>query len=118
MAIRITKANPRRAVAAPAATPKPPKSKLALKEKNVKKPSQDPPVDNINQYPYYAGPDPISGWSVDLLASALAQHQRGMFQQSGILAEDMAANPWINHCLERRSEFFRLLQALSLPLPG
>ena len=105
MAIRITKANPRRAVAAPTA-PKPPKSKLALKEKNVKKPPQDPPIDNINQYPYYAGPDPISGWSVDLLASALGQHQRGMFQQSGILAEDMAANPWINHCLERRSEFF------------
>ena len=76
MAIRITKANPRRAVGTTA--PKPPKSKLALKEKNVKKAPQDPPIDNINQYPYYAGPDPISGWSVDLLASALGQHQRGI----------------------------------------
>lgn len=59
---------------------RPAKSNLALKEKNVKKPPKDPPSDNINQYPYYAGPDPISGWSVELLASALGQHQRGMFQ--------------------------------------
>ena len=86
-------------------TPKPPKSKLSLREDKAKKPPAEPPDGNINQYSYFAGPDPISGWSVPLLASALGEHQRGQFQQSGVLAEDMAANPWISHCLAIRSEF-------------
>lgn len=94
-----------------ASSPKPPKSKLSMREtagkggKASKTIPAQPPSDNINQYSYFAGPDPISGWSVPLLASTLAEHQRGMFQQSGVLSEDMAANPWIAHCLAIRGEF-------------
>lgn len=89
---------------------KPARSRLKLQEapakgKKAKQLPDTPPQDSINQYSYFAGPDPISGWSVELLAQTLAEHQRGLFQQSGVLADDMAANPWINHCLEIRGEF-------------
>lgn len=95
---------PRSRAANPSA-PKPPRSKLSLREDKAKKPPSLPPDGHINQYSYFAGPDPISGWSVPLLAQTLAEHQRGMFQQSGVLSEDMAANPWIAHCLAIRGEF-------------
>lgn len=93
----------------PSVNVKPARSRLQLQESpKGKKPKalpEQPPSDSINQYSYFAGPDPITGWSVDLLANTLAEHQRGLFQQSGVLAEDMAANPWISDCLEVRGEF-------------
>lgn len=86
-------------------TPKPARSRLKLKEEKAKQPPTQPPSDHIQQWGFFTGPDPIAGWSVPLLANAVAEHKRGMFQQSGILADDMAAHPYINDCLEIRSEF-------------
>lgn len=80
---------------------KAPKQRLKLEAKKTTPPPATPPTEHINQWGYFAGPAPISGWTVDGVESALVEHKRGMFQQSGILAEDMASNPWITQCLDQ-----------------
>lgn len=92
--------------AASAAEVKAPKQRLKLEAKSTRPPPATPPQETINQWGYFAGPPPISGWTVDGVESALVEHKRGIFQQSGILAEDMAANPWISDCLDVLFEMF------------
>lgn len=98
--IRASKMRHDRAVASSVEV-KAPKQRLKLEAKTSKKPPATPPQESINQWGYFAGPAPISGWTVDGVESALVEHKRGIFQQSGILAEDMAANPWISQCLDQ-----------------
>lgn len=88
------------------AKPKPPSRHLSLKATDAKKPPAAPPEERIQQWGYFAGPAPIAGWTVDGAESALVEHKRGQFQQSGILAEDMSANPWITQCLDTLFQVF------------
>lgn len=95
--------------------PKPPRSRLKLQQPNEQKPPKAPPSDKIQQWGYVQGPDPISGWDVPSVASTLAEHRRGMFQYSGVLAEDMASSPLIRHCLEQLAQTFTTAPCLVVP---
>lgn len=94
------------AAASRAAAPKPQRSRLTLAEAGAAKPSRNPPTSNINQWGYFAGVEPINGWSVDLVSQALTTLRQGQFSLAGVLADDMAASPFISHCLEILDEFF------------
>lgn len=63
----------------------------------------------IQQYGVFPGVDPLSGWTVESLAGALAGHKRGMFDYSGRLGDDMAAHAWIKHALAIRGNAFTKL---------
>lgn len=78
---------------------------LNLNKVGSKDPPSAPPSGLMQQWSYSSGPDPISGWGVESVSAALAQHQRGQFAQSGILAEQMSASPWIAHCIEMLAQF-------------
>ena len=69
-------------------------------------PPSTPSTTPINQWGYFAAPDPIGGWTVDLTSQAIAQHKTGQFSLSGVLADDMAAWSWISDCLAVRSQIF------------
>lgn len=84
---------------------KPSRSRLKMREDGGAQPPATPPTSQVNQWGYFTGPEPVSGWSVDLYANAISDLRRGQFQLPGALADDMAASPWINHCLEIRSDF-------------
>jgi hypothetical protein len=65
--------------------------------------------DRVTQYTWIQGVDPVSGWTVNELRQALAQLTRGSFSFPGVLADDMAANPYIRKCLDDRHESFTTL---------
>ena len=95
-------------------TPKPNKH-LALAETDAKAPPSEPPTGMMQQWSYNSGVDPIHGWGVDSVAAALSMHRRGQFQQSGWLAEDMAASPLIRHCLEILAQTFTTAPVMVVP---
>lgn len=95
-------------------TPKPNKH-LALAETDAKAPPSEPPTGMMQQWSYTSGVDPIHGWGVDSVAAALSMHRRGQFQQSGWLAEDMAASPLIRHCLEILAQTFTTAPVMVVP---
>lgn len=49
------------------------------------------------------------GWDVESVGSALRDHAHGKPVKSGILLDDVVANPIVGHCLEVRQEAFRTL---------
>lgn len=91
--------------AAPLSVP-PPRHHLELVGADAAPPPTTPSTTPINQWGYFAAPDPIGGWTVDLTAQAMAQHKTGQFSLSGVLADDMAAWSWISDCLAVRSQIF------------
>ena len=83
----------------------PPSRQLSLAAKNAKALPATPPQEHINQWGYFAGSDPVSGWTVGAVADTLQNMRAGNFNQAGLLADDMAANPRIMNCLEERFNF-------------
>ena len=77
----------------------PPSRQLSLAAKNAKALPATPPQEHINQWGYFAGSDPVSGWTVGAVADTLQNMRAGNFNQAGLLADDMAANPRIKNCL-------------------
>ena len=71
--------------------------------------------DRVTQYTWIQGVDPVSGWTVNELRQALAQLTRGSFSFPGVLADDMAANPYIRKCLDDRHESFTTLPQVFTP---
>lgn len=76
--------------------------------------------ERIGQWPMRGAPgvDTLFGWDVDSVGNALRLHANGQPRKSGLLLDDLRANPIVGNCVETRQEAWRTLPRAVVPGRG
>lgn len=105
--------------------PRPPRPARTLQPvPNDGRPAPDnpriPSDERIGQWAVRGAPgvESIFGWDAEGVAEALRTHSAGSYRRSGLLLDDVRANPIIRHCNEVRQEAFRTLPRVFVPGRG
>lgn len=79
--------------------------------------SRTPSLERIKQIPRFTGwgIDTLSGWTVDAMRAALAEHAFGTFRQTGTLQDDLFSNAYIRDAMEERWRCFTSLPTIVTP---
>lgn len=83
-------------------------------------PLKFPTDERTGQWPVRGAPgvDSLFGWDAEGVANALRTHAGGNSRKSGLLLDDIRANPIVRHCNEVRQEAFRTLPRAFVPGRG